>query len=297
MRWIVARWVLFMMGWCFFSSISIGQERAVQVDRLIYSPTTETLPKGVLALRASIRFGDMGGADGGYENFYGLDELEDMYFGLHYGITDRIQLGVSRTKGSGVQRQLVNGELKLNVLKQSDSTNRMPLGVAFSHVTTASFQLASRDPESMTYFGEMAHRFSYTSQLVISRRYSRHFSMQALGGYQHRNMAPLTEDNGLFFAGLAAQLSISDHWAFIFDGIYPISDDRSRELGDFPVLGAGITYQRPCGDRWVLEFANTSGLIENDFIPYSQSDIQAGEIRVGLTFIKPFFTKNKVSEK
>lgn len=296
MRVNLLKSTLVIFGLLLFITAGEAQNQKIEIDRAIYSPTVHTLPSGSLALRASMRFGDMSGAEGGYENFYGLDELKDTYFGLHYGITDRIQIGVSRTKGSGVQRQLVNGELKLHLIEQSDSTNRTPVGIAFSQITTASFQLASRNPESMTYFEDMAHRFSYTSQLIISRRYSSYFALQAIGGYQHRNIAPPAEANGLFFAGLATQVSFSDRWSFLFDGIYPISDYRTRESGFFPVLGAGISYQRPCGDRWVLEFTNSSGLIENDFIPYSQSDIQAGEIRVGLTFIKPFYNKDKSSE-
>ena len=296
MRRIFFRLVLFTTACLLYSTTSMGQKRAVETDRLLYSPTAQTLPQGVLALRASLRFGDMGGDRGGYENFYGLDQLNDSYFGLNYGVTDRIQLGVSRTRGSGVQRQLVNGEIQLHILKQSDSTGRIPVNIVFSHITTGSFQLASRDPESLTYFGDMAHRFSYASQLIVSRKYSSHLTLQALGGYQHRNMAPPEDDNGLFYAGLGAKISFSDRWSFLMDGLYPISDTRTRDLGYFPLLGVGLSYERPCGDRWVLEFTNASGLIENDFIPYSTADISKGEIRLGLSFIKPFFTGGKEAE-
>jgi hypothetical protein len=275
---------------------AVAQDHAADLNKTVYSPTVQTLPQGVLALRASIRFGDMGGVNGGYSNFYGLDELQDSYLGLHYGLTSRVQLGISRTKGSGVQRQLVNGELKLKLLTQSDSTNRIPVGIAFSHVTSASLQLASRNPESLTYFKDLAHRFSYASQIIISRSYSSYFSIQALAGYQHRNIAALTDKNGLFYAGLSAQITLSNAWGLIFDGLRPISDTRTSERGYYPLLGVGLSYVHPCGDRWILECTNGRGLIENDFIPYSRSDFRSGELRIGLTFVKPLTSTRKNAE-
>ncbi len=296
MRLMILKPFLFFMGLVVCSTSAMGQEHENVSDRLVYSSSAETLPKGVLALRASIRFGNIGGVEGGAENAYGLDELQDSYLGFHLGVTDKIQVGLSRTKGSGVQRQLLNGELKINVLEQSDSTAGVPISITFSHITTGSVQFASRDSESMTYFEDVAHRMSYASQLIIHRKYSSAFSLQALAGYQHRNIAPVDENNGMFYAGLAADLHMGKRWSLLFDGIYPISEFRSRDLGYYPVLGLGIAYQRPCGDQWILELANARGLTENDFIPYSQSDFREGEIRIGLTFIKPFSLYNETAK-
>jgi hypothetical protein len=271
-----------------FNAVCKAQKGAPNLNHYIYSPTTQTLPAGAFALRASIRFGDIWGQNGGYDNFYGLDQLEDSYLGLHYGLSNRIQLGLSRTKGSGAQRQLLNGEFKLNILKQSDSTHRVPVSVAFSHVTTVALQFASNDPESLTYFEDVAHRFSYASQLMVSRKYSSFLELQGIAGYQHRNITPINEDNGLFYAGGAARISFYGPWDLLLEGLSPISDARTSELGYFPLFGAGLSYYRKCGDRWVLEITNGRGLTVNDFIPYSQSDAQAGEIRLGLTYNKVF---------
>jgi len=296
MRPIILKLFFFFLGLVLCSTRSMGQNRENIADRFVFSSSAQTLPKGVLALRASIRFGNIGGPEGGPENAYGLDELQDSYLGLHLGVTDKIQIGLSRTKGSGVQRQLINGEVKVNILEQSDSTGGAPIGITFSHITTGSVQFASRDPESMTYFEDVAHRMSYATQLILSRKYSSAFSLQALAGYQHRNIAPVDENNGMFYGGLAANLHMGERWRLLFDGIYPISEFRSRDLGYYPVLGLGIAYQRPCGDQWILELANAGGLVENDFIPYSQSNFRDGEIRIGLTFIKPFSIFNRTTD-
>ncbi len=284
---------LFFISACFlFSGLWTSKSNAQAAfsdGRLVHSSTTEVLPQGALELRLALRFGDMGGMNGGYENFYGLDELENLYVGLHYGLSSRIQLGLSRTKGTGAHRQLINGELKVNILQQSDSTGRMPISLTAAHTTTASMQLASNDPESMTYFEDFAHRLSFTSQLIVSRKYSKYFSVQALGGYQHRNIAPTEEGNGFYFAGIGARIGFSDRWGLVLDGTYPISDYRTRDNGYFPVLGAGLEYLRPNGDLFSLQLSNAGGLIENDFLPYSQSDFTQGELRLGLTFRKHFF--------
>jgi len=284
--------LLFISSCFFFLGVwgSNAQAQGAFSDgRLVHSATAETVPKGALELRMALRFGDMGGAKGSFENFYGLDELENLYLGLHYGLSNRIQLGLSRTKGTGAHRQLINGELKVNILQQSDSTGRLPISLTVAHATTASVQLASNNPESMTYFEDFAHRLSFASQLIISRKYSKYFSAQASGGYQHRNIAPTTEGNGLYFAGLGAKIGFSDRWGLVLDGTYPISDHRTRDNGYYPVLGAGLEYLRPNGDLFALQLSNAGGLIENDFLPYSQSDFTQGELRLGLTFRKHFF--------
>ncbi|SRR6056297_2170455 len=288
MQGLLIKACLLSIGLWFFNTTCDAQRTKHELNHLIYSPTPQTLPSGAFGLRASIRFGDIGGSAGGYENFYGLDELQDSYLGINYGLSDRIQIGVSRSKGSGVQRQLVNGEIKLNILNQSDSTGGMPVSVGLSHVTTGALQLASNDPESMTYFGEAAHRLSFASQVIVSRQYSSFLHLQAIGGYQHRNIAPANESNGLFYAGGAAQISLSGSLDLIFEGIYPISNSRSSELGYYPLYGGGLSYRTQCGDQWVLELTNGRGLTPNDFIPYSQSDIRAGEVRFSLTFNKLF---------
>ena len=80
--------------------------------RVINTHTVETLPKRVLDVRIGHRFGDLAGRNGGWQTFYGLEDAADILFGVEYGITDNITVGLSRTKGAGPLKKLINTSLK-----------------------------------------------------------------------------------------------------------------------------------------------------------------------------------------
>ena len=108
-----------------------SQSNFIFKDRkIINSFSTETLPARVLDFRIAHRFGDMFGDNGGWETLYGLENARDIKIGFDYGATDRLLLGVNRTKGAGPLRMLVNTYLKYKLAGQRTPIEK-PAAVSF----------------------------------------------------------------------------------------------------------------------------------------------------------------------
>src|ERR1700712_2936503 len=60
--------------------------------RLILTQTNETIKKNNLNFLIIHRFGDVAGNAGGGKEFYGLDDVADVYIGFQYGITNDLNV-------------------------------------------------------------------------------------------------------------------------------------------------------------------------------------------------------------
>jgi hypothetical protein len=86
-------------------------------QKLINANTVEVLHKGILEFKVVHNFGDIAGTNGGVKTFYGLDGATDVKIAFQAGLTDKLNVFLSRTKGGGNITQLIETGLKLPVLK------------------------------------------------------------------------------------------------------------------------------------------------------------------------------------
>src|SRR5256885_2461714 len=96
--------------------------------RIINAQTIETAKKHNLQFNIQHRFGDIAGTGGGIHTFFGLDAATDIRFSFDYGITDRLQIGVGRSRGTYPYRELYDGSTKFKLLRQT-TNGKMPLSV------------------------------------------------------------------------------------------------------------------------------------------------------------------------
>ncbi len=252
--------------------------------KVINSQSTEMLNAGRLDFRVSHRFGDIAGEGGGWSSFYGLESARDIAIGFDYGISDNILIGINRAKGAGPLKQNLNSHLKIRFLSQRE--NGSPLSVvAFlngSYTTMEKGGFAG----SVTYFEKLLHRFSYHSDLILSSKIGKSFSIQALGGYTYRNLVEGDDTNGLISAGLATRIQLTKALGLIMDSRVIISDIR-QDLKYFPV-GAGLEWETGGGHVFQLNVTNARGIVETDYIPYTNDDWSSGEFRIGFTISRQF---------
>jgi len=262
--------------------------------RVINSQSVETLPKRKLDVRITHRFGDIGGANGGYETLFGLDNAADILIGAEYGITDDLNIGLNRTKAAGIMpdgtsglRQLLNGSLKYRIFHQRED-NSVP--VSLTTVGLLSMSMAKRRSENelaLNSFPKFAHRFAYNLQLLVARRFSPGFSLQLMAGYTHRNLVPNGDSNGLFSLGMATRLQISKVFGIIADANYPLSSSRLRTDGFYVPFGIGLEIEAG-GHVFQVNFTNTTGIVETDYLPYTTSSWLDGQFRLGFTISRMF---------
>jgi hypothetical protein len=165
--------------------------------RLINGQSVETLPAGWLDFSVAHRFSPIDGV----ENFFGLDGTANFRLGLAYGISDRLSVGIGRSRLG----KRYDGFVKYKLLWQREGgfpfSATLLLG---SNISTASVAPADAD------FFEFAHRLHYHSQLLLARKMTQKFSLQLSPTLVHRNLTDYQAEANTVFAlgaGLRWQLT------------------------------------------------------------------------------------------
>lgn len=269
---------------------SFGQDyiyRTFNDTRVINGHSVETLMKGAMDIRISHRFGDLLGEFGGASTMFGLDEAADVRLAIEYGVSNNLSLGFGRSKGSGPYRQLLDGYLKYKLLAQkTDGT--MPFTVVVIGTSSYALSEASSDPTSPSSYREAAHRLAYCTSLIIGRKFNERFSLQLMPSYVHRNFVSFDDQNGIFSAGLATRIKMTKMIGVIAEYHYLFPYNRSTNFGTyFNPIGIGLEFDTG-GHIFQLNYTNSRGLGETQFIPYTTSDVLEGQFRIGFTISRVF---------
>ena len=132
--------------------------------RVINTYAVETLQKRHFDIRITHRFGDFINGwtfQNAWSTFLGLENAADVSFGLEYGITNNLTIGLSRTKGFGPLKSNFIGMIKYKALTQT-LDNSMPITLTFAATTSLSTMWASSNLRSLASFpNPFFHRLSY----------------------------------------------------------------------------------------------------------------------------------------
>ncbi len=266
-------------------------------EKIINAQSTETVKAKTLDFSVAHRFGNIGEAsNGGLHTLYGLDNSADIRLGFAYGITNNITIGVGRSK----QRELVDGSIKYKFLSQTID-NHVPLTIVFYGLATYCPQEASQfysgTIKKEGFKQKEAHRFAYTSQLLIARKFGWRFSMQLMPTYQHRNFVVANinpdnnaeESNDLFSMGAGARLKITKRFAIIADYYYTFSKFRTNNSTNpfYAPLAIGFEIETG-GHVFNITFTNAAGIIENNYLPYTNDDWLKGGFKLGFNISRVF---------
>lgn len=248
-----------------------------KTTRIVNAHSIETVKKRTLDFRITHHFGDFAGDNGGIHSFFGMDNAADIRIGLEYGITDRLTVGLGRSKVA----ELVDGFLKFRLLQQTTS-NSMP--VSLTLFANSGFTPA-KDVDNR--YDKLANRFSYTWQLLLARKFSRKLSLQLIPSLNHRNLVTGEDENDLFSLGLGGRFKITKRFAVLADYFYTFSDFRKDNNIYSAPLGVGIEIETG-GHVFHVFFTNNAGIVENNFIPNTTSSWEKGEFKLGFNISRVF---------
>lgn len=251
--------------------------------RVINNHSVETLKKGSFDFRITHRFGDINGDAGGYHQFWGLDQSADIRIAGEYGVTNKFMVGLGRSKGVA-RSGLIDGFLKYKLI---DPTSSLPLAVTLLGSTQLATMPASVDSTSDTYFPEVAHRLSYTTQAIVGYKVSDRFSAQFVASYNHRNWVAFGDVNGIIAFGGGLRYKMTKVMALCIDYTSTQLADRNTGLDYKDAIGIGLEMDLG-GHVFQVEIVNSRGIGENQFIPDTVSDISEGQYRLGFTISRPF---------
>ena len=274
-----------------------------KTTRVINGHSVETVKKNQLDFRVSHRFGDIAGSPNDHiHSFFGFDQASDIAIIFEYGITDDLTVGIGRMKGAGPLRELWNANIKYRVLKQTKDF-KYPMTITLFGNTAISSMRPSTDVSSLSYFGTgyagFSHRLSYTLQALLAVKATDWLSVQLSPTFVWRNNVAYNDNNGMFFLGLSARAKFAKRYGLIFEYFLPIMKPGAGGREYFPMIrgmksapyypSLHIGFEaETCGHVFHINFTNTRGMLENDFLPYNTANWAQGQFRLGFTISRSF---------
>lgn len=252
--------------------------------RLVLSQTTETVKQGNLNFQIIHRFGDIAGKNGGPQTAFGIDRVNDVFFGFEYGVSDNFNIDLGRSTIG----QLVQLELKYAVMHQT-ADGAAPFALTFLGVAGA------RPYAAFPTFGS---RLSYLAQAVLARKFSPGFSFQLSPTFVRDNTAypDLAGVEKQFFAlQAAARIAINRHMGFIIDYAHPFSTFRDDNYNFKDPLGIGYEVETG-GHVFTLNVTNANAVSEINYLSNSQNRFSRGQYRIGFTISRMFDLRPKHKE-
>ncbi|HRH67472.1 MAG TPA: DUF5777 family beta-barrel protein, partial [Bacteroidia bacterium] len=175
-------------------------------NKIINIQTNETVKKNNLDIRINHLFGNIGKQSGGsFHDLYGFDQSQDIRIGAHYGITDRLMTGFSRSK----RQENLELLLKYKALEQT-TNNKIPLGITLygnATYSAKSNELVQKELHRLTYFGE----------LILTRKFSPKFSVDIAGSFLHRNLVGPNDENDVMSLSGGFRWKFTPSASFIAD--------------------------------------------------------------------------------
>lgn len=237
--------------------------------RLINGHSVETRKKGVLEFIISHRFGDV---NTGFDDLYGLDE-SNIRFGLEYGLTDKLYLGIGRSSFEKTFDTFV----KYRILQQKHGA--IPVSVtSFTSMTIETLELSNESKD-------FSDKLAFNMQLLVARKLSDRVSLQIMPTYIHFNTIDAAElNNDIFAGGIGGRIKLSKRVTFNAEYYYQF--DQLRE-DSFNAVAIGVDIETG-GHVFQLHFTNSRAMIEKGFIAETTGDFFNGDIRFGFNISRAF---------
>ncbi len=296
------RITLLMIGALTASTIAFSQEEEEEFEgpatvegtfldtRVINGHSVETLEKGALEFRIQHRFGDIAGDQGGAQTFFGLDNAADIRIALEYGVTDNLQIGLGRSKGTGAPyRSLMDGFVKYRILRQGEEGGS-PVSLAALGTSSFTYMKASEDLTQVSSFPEWQHRLAYCVQLNVARKFGDRLSLALMPTMVHRNYVATSDYNTIFALGGAARIGVTKKMAVLleyYQVITPEAEEKGMRTDNTNSLGIGFEW-KTFGHNFAIHLTNSRGFGETQFIPYTFSDWSKGQFRLGFSISRKF---------
>jgi hypothetical protein len=242
--------------------------------RLLNGHSVETRKKGVFEFLISHRFGRI---NSGAYNLFGLDQ-SNIRFGFEKALTDNFTVALGRNSFE----KTYDGYFKYKLVQQKSGKKAFPFSVTLFESATEK-TLKDYMPENKPTF---VNRLTYTSQVLIARKFNSNFSFQFTPTYIHFNTVRKMEDsNDIFALGFGGRIKISNRVSI--NGEYYYNLNPFKSINTQNSLGFGIDIETG-GHVFQLIFTNSRSMIEKGFIAETTGNFFKGDIHFGFNVSRAF---------
>jgi hypothetical protein len=230
----------------------------------------------------------------------GISDLWGIYgagtnirMGLDYVPVKNLQIGAGVTKN----KMYTDLNAKYSILQQT-SDNKVPVGLAVYGVLAidgrdesafgtgkVTDSKANATAESISF----TDRWSYFSQVMVSRKFTEWLSVQAAASFTHYNMVGWDENHDLFGLHGLAKVKISPQSSLTFNYNAPLKIESISEqtvMPDYtPTLALGwqiSTYTH----AFQIYISNAPGMLPMDNMMYNRAKFDKDGIAIGFTITR-----------
>lgn len=268
--------------------------RIFSSEKAINANTPETVGKGKMAFKVAHNFGDFAGKAGGIKNFFGLDNSTDVRIAFQVGVGKNADVVLARTKGAGLQQRAIELGFKYKFMQQLENDPSHPLSIALYTNLAIATNTASPFPNQDNSYKDFGDRVSNIFQLIIAKKMGK-VSLQLNPTFLTRGYAISYDQKSMFALGGAIRLPlIENKLNVLLDYFHPF---RKEAVEDSFKVNDNIKFSDPLGigfevltsgHAFRLNFANTTEILENRFIPRTISSWGKGQFRWCFTISRSF---------
>jgi hypothetical protein len=235
--------------------------------------STKMTAKGEWYMVISHRFGDL---TEGLDNFFGLDNALTKIGGI-YGVTDWLSLGASRHTYNKIYE--VTAKYKL----ADQITNGFPVSIVGYNTMDINSALSTDMYPNLKF----NNRLAYSSQLLVSRKFSEGLSFELGGVYVHKNLfddAQELKDQYLVAAG--GRCKLSKRLSVNLDYAYKINQLENAPLYQNP-LSLGLDIETG-GHVFQMVFSNSQPMNDVAVFTNATGKWNGGSLYFGFNMYRVF---------
>lgn len=263
-----------------------------QTGQLINSQTTEVCAKGGSEFIIRHRFGMFGPDSSAYQQFLGLDLPANIRLGFAIPVTERLCIGIGRTKNN----KTIDGEIKYLLLRQTED-NRIPVSVA---VYTNAALITDKFPrlpanafysDSTTAFTyRFPHRLSYFSEIIIARKFSEKLSFQFSPSFTYLNLVGPGKNNYSVGLTIGGRIKTGMTSSFLFEYSY-----RFNNRPAFDAYPLSIAWEfGTAGHIFQLVLSSTNEIVQQDIQSKDSFNYMKGKFALGFNIKRIMWKKSKM---
>jgi hypothetical protein len=252
---------------------------AFKALKIVNLESTKLVANKELFMVISHRFGTI---QGGFKELFGLDQAATRIHFI-YGLNDWLNVGLSRS--SFQKTWEFNTKYRL--------INQIEKGFPLTIVGFNSVAINGILEDDFLPKLEFYHRLSYTSQILISRKFNKNLSLELAPSLLHENLSPTFEfgneaseqENTQYILGLGGRYKISKRVSLNID--YACHLNRNEYSTEDNALSIGVDIETG-GHVFQLHFTNAQPSYEAGFLGGANGDWETGDVFFGFNLSRTF---------
>lgn len=257
--------ILFFIG----IAIKAHSQEINNATRMLLLQSAQTSPKGKLLLSASYRGGTI---NAGSQKLWWDLAYNSLRLSLHYGISDRIEFGLSRN----AWEEHIESSLKLAWYKKKRF--QITSYHAVFYTFTDKWQLDER-------VDFQSSRFAFVHQLIFGFQVNNDLYIQLSNSLIHKNLVANAGDaHDSYIPAIAIKQQVGKKTDLRAEFARKLKDDSNIE-SLYMSLGIGMQYKK---HELVFYLSNAHGFNEAQFLSANTESWNKGQVNLGFLFQRHF---------